>query len=76
VNSISIDGDEVKLTNDMQYLCKVMGVKLPFLPVHGVKEFKLYVIRWLFNAMGAIAANIVKDFMKMGPLSNHSIYAF
>jgi hypothetical protein len=43
VNGISIDdGDAVKLTHDMQYLCKVMGVKLPFLPVHGVEEFKLY----------------------------------
>jgi hypothetical protein len=34
------------------------------------------VIRWLFNAMEAIAANIVKDFTKMGPLNSHSIYAF
>lgn len=42
VNSISIDEDKVKLTPDMQYMCRVMGVKFPFLPVHGTEEFKLY----------------------------------
>ena len=31
-----------KLTADQRYLCKSMGTKLPFLPVHGEAECKLF----------------------------------
>ncbi len=29
-------------TDDMKYLCKAMGTDVPFLPVHGKKEYKLF----------------------------------
>ncbi len=29
-------------TDDMKYLCKAMGTDVPFLPVHGEKEYKLF----------------------------------
>jgi len=35
-------GDEVKLTSDMKYLCKVMGTVLPFLPIIGELEMALF----------------------------------
>ena len=31
-----------KLTNDQHYLCKTMNTKLPFLPVHGEEEYRLF----------------------------------
>ncbi len=31
-----------KLKNDQPYLCKTMNMKLPFLPVHGKEEYRLF----------------------------------
>ena len=41
VNELDL-GDEVKLTPDMKYICKVMGTNLPFLPVVGELEMALF----------------------------------
>ena len=45
VNHIPIS-DQVKLTSDMKYLCKVMGTVLPFLPI--IDEFEMALFGKLF----------------------------
>lgn len=37
-----LDATTIKLTQDQRYLCRVMGVPLPFQPFSGEKEFKAY----------------------------------
>jgi len=41
LSTIEIE-ETVRLTRDMQYLCRVMGTKLPLLPVHTIAERKLF----------------------------------
>jgi len=36
------DDSSEPLTRDMTYICEVMGLKLPVLPVHGEEECKLF----------------------------------
>ncbi len=36
------DDVSAKFTGEMKYLCKAMGVKVPFLPIHGVMEAELF----------------------------------
>jgi hypothetical protein len=42
VSSININDSAVKLTRDQNHLCKSMGSKLPFLPVDGEVEVRLF----------------------------------
>ncbi len=35
-------GVKESYTDDMKYLCDAMDTKVPFLPVYGEKEYKLY----------------------------------
>ena len=43
LDNIEVDDNIVKgLTNDMNYLCRTMNVKLPFLPVDTDEEKMLY----------------------------------
>lgn len=43
VENIQLADDVVgKFTNEMKYLCKTMGVKVPFLPIHGGIEASLF----------------------------------
>ncbi|KAL3770800.1 hypothetical protein ACHAWU_006359 [Discostella pseudostelligera] len=37
-----IDKNSIKLTRDQQYLCRVMGTPMPFLPFSGEQEYKAY----------------------------------
>jgi hypothetical protein len=40
---VELAGDvSAKFTGEMKYLCKAMGVKVPFLPIHGVMEAELF----------------------------------
>ncbi len=36
------EGVKESYTDGMKYLCEAMGTKVPFLPVHGEKEYKLF----------------------------------
>jgi hypothetical protein len=36
------DDAKAKFTGEMKYLCRAMGVEVPFLPIHGVAEAKLF----------------------------------
>ena len=42
VNAIELDMSKIKLTPDQLFLCKMTGTKLPFLPVIGVSELKMF----------------------------------
>jgi len=37
-----LDKNIIKLTSDQQYLCRVMGTLMPFLPFSGEEEYKAY----------------------------------
>ncbi|CAJ1964152.1 unnamed protein product [Cylindrotheca closterium] len=52
LSNIPIDKN-VRLTHDMQYLCKVMGTKLPLLPIHTVAERQLFSQLVLLNTFDA-----------------------
>ena len=42
IEAINVDPLNCNLSRDMLYLCKMMGTKLPLLPVHGHEEFKAF----------------------------------
>ena len=41
VDAIELDHDP-ELSDELKYLCKSMGTKLPFLPVHGEAEYRTF----------------------------------
>jgi hypothetical protein len=57
VNSIAVNPDVLrKLTSELKFIAKGMGVQLPFLPVHGKEEMQLFV-QLILNAPGGFDAD-------------------